>query len=100
MVPGVRGRPPRSLLVRAERGNPVGVRARLGVFGKPTVRRAQLPGGYRMTEKRVPVAERATGNHAGLASPPAGGWWITGRIPGLVPGRESVLTRSGELRQR
>jgi len=30
----------------------------LGVFGKPTVRRAQLPGGYRMTEKRTPVAER------------------------------------------
>ena len=58
MVPGVRGRPPRSLLVRAERGNPVGVRACLCVFGKPTVRRAQLPGGYRMTEKRVPVAER------------------------------------------
>ena len=27
-------------------------------FGKPTVRRAQLPGGYRMTEKRMPVAER------------------------------------------
>ena len=27
-------------------------------FGKPTVRRAQLPGGNRMTEKRMPVAER------------------------------------------
>jgi hypothetical protein len=26
--------------------------------GKPTVRRAQLLGGYRMTEKRMPVAER------------------------------------------
>ena len=26
--------------------------------GKPTVRRAQLPGGNRMTEKRMPVAER------------------------------------------
>ena len=26
--------------------------------GKPTVRRAQLPGGYRMAEKRMPVAER------------------------------------------
>jgi hypothetical protein len=26
--------------------------------GKPTVRRAQLPGGQRMTEKRMPVAER------------------------------------------
>jgi hypothetical protein len=30
----------------------------LGVFGKPTVRRAQLPGGNRMTEKRMPVTER------------------------------------------
>src|ERR1035437_8519313 len=28
------------------------------VAGKPTVRRAQLPGGNRMTEKRMPVAER------------------------------------------
>ena len=26
--------------------------------GKPTVRRAQLPGGNRMTEKRMPVVER------------------------------------------
>ena len=58
MSPGFRGRPSRSQLVCAERGNPVGVRARLGVFGKPTVRRAQLPGGYRMTEKRMLVAER------------------------------------------
>ena len=41
--------------MRAERGNPVGVRP---LAGKPTVRRAQLPGGYRMTEKRMPVAER------------------------------------------
>jgi hypothetical protein len=28
------------------------------VSGKPTVRKAQSPGGYRMTEKRTPVAER------------------------------------------
>ena len=55
MSPGYRGRPRRSQLVRAERGNPVGVRPSAG---KPTVRRAQLPGGYRMTEKRMPVAER------------------------------------------
>jgi hypothetical protein len=26
--------------------------------GKPTARRAQLPGGNRMAEKRMPVAER------------------------------------------
>ena len=42
-------------LVRAERGNPVEVRP---LAGKPTVRRAQLLGGNRMTEKRTPVAER------------------------------------------
>ena len=28
------------------------------MFGRPTVRRAQVPGGNRMTEKRMPVAER------------------------------------------
>jgi RNA-directed DNA polymerase len=65
------------------------------VSGKPTVRGAQLPGGNRMTEKRMPVAERQreTGTD---------GWplrqqsWITGRIRTLWSGRESVLTRSGE----
>jgi len=56
LSPGSGGHPTRSLLVCAERGNPVGVRT-LG-FGKPTVRRAQPPGGHRMTEKRTPVAER------------------------------------------
>jgi hypothetical protein len=28
------------------------------VSGKPTVRRAQLPGGHRMTKKQMPAAER------------------------------------------
>ena len=28
------------------------------VAGRPTVRRAELPGGNRMVEKRMPVAER------------------------------------------
>jgi len=42
--------------VRAERGNPVEVR--IPGSGKPTARRAQLLGGNRMTEKRMPVAER------------------------------------------
>jgi hypothetical protein len=49
--------------------------------GKPTVRRAQLPGANRMTEKRMPVAERQR-KAVALASPPAGGRGITGRIPG------------------
>jgi hypothetical protein len=68
--------------------------------GKPTVRRAQLPGGNRMTEKRMPVAERqreATTIWPVLQLAGRGG---TGRISGLVPGRESALTRSGELVKR
>jgi hypothetical protein len=56
LSPGYRGRPPRSQLVRAERGNPVEVRPVR--VGKPTVRRAQSLAGRRMTEKRMPVAER------------------------------------------
>ena len=31
-----------------------------------------------------------------MAAPSRRSFWITGRIPGLVPGRESALTRSGE----
>jgi hypothetical protein len=65
------------------------------VSGKPTVRKAQFPGGNRVTEKRMPVAERRQ---------ETGTWWlalrwpcrITGRIPGRVPGPERALTRSGE----
>lgn len=67
--------------------------------GKPTVRRAQLPGGQRMTEKRTPAAER---RQETIAADQSSNWsrWITGRIPGLVPGRESALTRSGESVRR
>jgi hypothetical protein len=63
LSPGSRGRPPRSQLVCAERGNPVRG-PNLG-FGKPTARRAQLPGGNRMAEKRMPVAERQRETHRG-----------------------------------
>jgi len=35
-----------------------------------------------MTEKRTPVAERQRETATRIASPPAGGAWITGRIPG------------------
>jgi hypothetical protein len=49
-----------------------------------------------MTEKQMPVAERQREIATRIASPSAGGLRITGRIPGLVPGRESGLTRSGE----
>ena len=39
--------------------------------GKPTVRRAQLPGGNRMTEKRMPVAERQRETGTRMAGPSA-----------------------------
>jgi len=64
--------------------------------GKPTARKAQFPGGNRMTEKRMPAAERQRETRTGRLAPPAGRFGITGRIRDVVPGRESVLTRSGE----
>src|SRR5664279_994648 len=42
----------------------------------------------------------AAGNHESRTSPFSWSSWITGRIPGLVPGRESALTRSGESVRR
>ena len=76
----------------------VGTPSGSGPFGsgKPTARRAQLLGGNRMTEKRTPVAERQRETGTSMAGPSSRPSRITGRIPGLVPGRESVLTRSGE----
>ena len=56
LVPGYRGRPTRSCLVCVERGNPVGVRAVRS--GRPIVRGAELLGGNRMPNKRMPMAER------------------------------------------
>ena len=50
--------PTQSQLIRGERGHPVEARAPWGLPGKPPARRAQLLGGNRMTEKRMPVAER------------------------------------------
>ena len=49
-----------------------------------------------MTEKRMPAAERQRETGTRWLSPSSWSSWITGRIPGLVPGRESALTRSGE----
>jgi RNA-directed DNA polymerase len=65
------------------------------VSGKPTVRRAQLLGGYRMTEKRMPVAER---RRETMTMTPSSNRrsWITGRIRALVARPERALTRSGE----
>ena len=52
---GYRGHPPRSQLVRAERGNPVWVRP-LGRWADREESRSL--GGNGMTEKRMPAAER------------------------------------------
>lgn len=48
VAPGYREHPSRSGLGRAERGNPVGVRA---WPGRPTVRKAELSGGHRMVQE-------------------------------------------------
>jgi hypothetical protein len=48
---------PQLCLTRAEHGKPDRVR-RDWCAGKPTVRRAQVPGGNRMPKKRMPAAER------------------------------------------
>jgi RNA-directed DNA polymerase len=53
-----------------------------------------------MAEKRTPVVERQRETTTSWASPSSWSSWITGRIPGLVPGRESELTRSGESVKR
>jgi hypothetical protein len=47
--------PPRSGLMRAERGNPVEVQP---VAGRPTVRKAEVLSGTGWPSKRMPVAER------------------------------------------
>src|ERR1700677_1368914 len=65
--PGYRGRPPRSCLVRAERGNPVRVQTLWP--GRLTVRNAQLLGGRRMANKPTPAAERRRETANRLISP-------------------------------
>jgi hypothetical protein len=71
VVSGYRGRPTRSYLTRAERGNPVGVQAPV-VSGKPTVRKAQLLRRERMPNKRMPVRRKTTGNRDHTAGSSAG----------------------------
>ena len=52
--------------------------------GRPTVRRAEFLGGYRMTEKRIAGGRKATGNRDRLASPlrlvAADNWPDTGPV--------------------
>jgi len=90
LVSGYRGRPPRPGLAHAERGNPVGVR----VFGpgRPIVRGAELLGGNRMLNKRMPTAERQRDSRPWCCLLLMAGRWGTGRIPALVAGLERALT--------
>jgi hypothetical protein len=68
--------------------------------GKPTVRNPQFLGGNRMTKKRTPAAETQQETEIGWPAPFSWRSRITGRIPGLMPGRESALTWSGEPTRR
>jgi hypothetical protein len=64
--------------------------------GKPTGRKAQLRGGNRMAEKRMPVAERQRETETRLTDSSSRSSWITGRIRTRVVRPERALTRSGE----
>ena len=64
--------------------------------GKPTVRRAQLPRREQDDREANAGGRKAAGNRDEPTQSSSWWSWITGRIPGLVPGRESGLTRSGE----
>jgi hypothetical protein len=52
---GIEDTQPQPCLTRVEHGNPDRVRCACGRAGKPTVRKAQFPGGSRMPKKRMPV---------------------------------------------
>jgi hypothetical protein len=54
--------------------------------GRPTVRRAEIFGGNRMSKKRMPVGESRQETRTEYDRSSRVGFWITGRIPGLVPG--------------
>jgi hypothetical protein len=54
--------------------------------GKPTVRKAQLPSGNRMTREANAGGRKAAGNRDIKGWPSAGRSRITGRIPGWCPG--------------
>jgi hypothetical protein len=93
---GGEGTRPQLCLTRAEHGNPARVRAACGRCGRPIVRGAESPGGTGCprSECRWPKGSRKPAPSCPVLPP--GGAWITGRIPGLVPGRESALTWAGE----
>src|ERR1044072_5661071 len=56
--------------------------------GRPTVRRAELPGGNRMPKKRTPAAERQRETLGGISGPSAG--WPAGEEGGTPGGEEDA----------
>src|SRR6201993_1879137 len=95
-VPGVQGAPnPSRVSCVRNTETPSGSARPFVGGGKPEVTKAQVPGGYRMPKKRRPAAERRQESGRGRSAL-RGSVRITGRIPGPVPGRESVPTWAGE----
>ncbi len=96
LSPGSRRHPARSQLVGVERGNPGGVRP-YATAGRPTVRKAEVPGGIGMTREANAGGRKAAGNHSSGPAPPRRVLRITGRIPGpgtaRCPAAQSGLTR-------
>ena len=58
--------------------------------GRPTVRRAEVPGGNRMPNKRMPVAERRQEPRGIMAGTFTGRRGITGRIPAAWLARKII----------
>lgn len=78
--------------MRVERGNPVPVRPDLvWRVGRPTVRKADAEREQDAQEANA-GSRKATGNRDKYLVLSRAGSRITGRIPGLVPGPERVLT--------
>src|SRR5438105_15251407 len=69
---GYRGHPPRSQLVRAERGNPVEVRAE-GLARQADREESPIPRRESDDREANAGSGNATGNRDQVASPPAGG---------------------------
>ena len=55
------------------------------VCGQPTVRKAQVPSGQRMTQKRTPAAETQQETETTMRRTPPVGLGGTGRIRALLP---------------
>jgi hypothetical protein len=71
IAPGSRRRPPRSGLMRVQRGNPVEVQP--VAAGRPTVRKAELRSGNRMVQEANAGAPKGDGKTARMMTAPPGG---------------------------